>query len=438
MTSNFTSLRSVARAKASRARGLLVLLLVSSVFLPAPHFTALIASLYIFYALSTNAHDNGLALKLAMPFILLGLLGALMSFDNDQYLILKDTWYVAKIALCLGLGMLLGQREEDFSDVARFAAIIGLTGSLLILMIMIGQQFFTISWLKDSPKIPMVCLLAVPVIFEYIKFQYGIYRIKQMFFLTVILFTILFSDSRIKIIATLILIIGWSGAFSSFRTTLISISVFAAVAFAVWGMLPEYQGGDLTAFNKMQRSFEEILPTDGFDEASRLLNWRGFEAFNAQIMFEQGSIWQQIFGFGLGAEVDLGVRVEMSEEMVYQYLPTLHNGFYFILIKFGVIGVILYFSGIISWFQWSKIPDQLGLALPVRILRGLVMVVIASTMVITGLFNKNELHGVTIFVAYIIGYISVCLRNGANTRWSVLEVPPQGQVGSPRGYPTHA
>jgi len=431
-------MRSVTRAKALRARTLLVLLLVSSVILPAPHFTGVIASLYVFYAFSTNAHDNGEALKLAMPFILLGLLGTLMSGDNDEYLIFKDAWYVAKIAICLSIGMLLGQREKDFSDVVRFATLIGITGAILMIAIIVSQQFFIIPWLSETPKLPLICLLAVPVVFDNIKFRNGIYKVIQIFFLIVILLSILFSDSRMTILATLILIGGWAGAFSSFRITLINLSVFALVASAVWGLLPEYQGGDLTAFSKMQRSIEEILPTDGFDEASRLLNWRGFEAFNAQLMFEQGSIWRKIFGFGLGAEVNLGISVEMSEEMVYQYLPTLHNGFYFVLIKFGIIGVVMYFSAIISWFRWSKIPRQLGSALSVRILRGLVIVVIASTLVITGLFNKNELHGVTIFIAYTIGYISVYLRNEAFTRMAVLEVTPKGQFGSPRGDPTHA
>jgi hypothetical protein len=77
------------------------------------------------------------------------------------------------------------------------------------------------------------------------------------------------------------------------------------------------------------------------------------------------------------------------------------------------VGLIVYAWAVHSWFKWRQMPDAASSSLAVRMLRGMVLIVIASTAVITGLFNRQELHGLTILIAYLLGFLSIFRERGA-------------------------
>lgn len=387
----------------------LTLLLISSIVLPAPVFTALAVGIYIWVTLLTDGPGNYQALSLATPFLALGAIGLLMSADNQQYEVLKDVWYVGKLSLCLAVGCLLGRREVDSSGIEPHIVFVGIFGSLLSLAIVpLLMLRGLIDEGNESAKIlALVSLVAIPVLLERIRAAGAAFKFTDAAYLILILVAAIYSNSRITIVAAIILVIAWAGVLSSVRRTVIGGSVIALLGVLVWQLLPEYQGGEFNALTKMRRSFEEMALTDGYDSTAMIWNWRGFEAFNAQMMFDAGTLWQKLFGFGLGAEVNLGLVVQMSQDMALQYLPSLHNGFYYVLIKFGLFGLLVYAVTVFSWFRWKTLKGEAGFSLASRLLRGMVLVVLASTAVITGLFNKSELHGMTILIAYLLGFVSV-------------------------------
>ncbi len=390
------------------ARLVLFCLLLGSMILPAIPFTALLAAAYIWFALFSDGRANREAFALATPFVALGILGLIMSADNQRYEILKDTWYVAKLALCLAVGVLLGRREADFTGFHVYLVLLGVSGaalSLVILPVMASQQLFGINP-ELAGILPLVALAAVPLLLERIRSEKSAWRWRELLAIALIALAALMSDSRITLLGLVLMVVAWAGVFASLKKAMIGGIILVLLSLLAWQMLPEYQGGELTAFNKIRRSLEEIMFTDAYDGTAMIMNWRGFEAYNAQLMFDYGSVWEKLFGFGLGAEVNLGFAVQMSQEMMFQYLPTLHNGFYYILIKFGIVGLVIYTWAVLRWFRWRELSDARSTALDARMLRGMVVIVIASTAVITGLFNKEELHGITLLIAFILGHLS--------------------------------
>lgn len=384
---------------------MLLLALFTSYLLPAELYTVVLLVLFFGYAVSSPGHITQLAFKLAFPFMLLGILGFAMAVDNDRYLALKDGWYILKLCLCLMVGLMLGVREHRPENLFRVLVIFGVATGVCVILVMpvIHAGGLGSAEAEGSNLLPLASLAALPILLDRVRAKGAAFLWRDLAALLLLLAAAAISNSRITLIASIIMLLSWAGLFANAKRTIIGGLAVAAVGALLWQFLPEYTGGELNALTKLRRSLDEMLPDNVYDSQTMLLNWRGFEAFNAQLMFDQGSTVRKLLGFGLGAEINLGQVVRMSQEMAYQYLPTIHNGFYFVLIKFGMVGIVIYGLAVASWLRWGRGRHTDGRSLTDRILRGQVVIVFASTAVITGLFNKSELHGVTVLVAFIIG-----------------------------------
>lgn len=403
----------------SPSRMLFLSLLLS--MLPAELFTVSAIILYFYYVVQTGKIANSLAVKIYLPFVIMAAYAIFTAGHNDGYDLLKDGWYALKLCLCLGLGCLIGFSEED--SAAGLRALVTFS-TITAILVIISWVFFGVR--PEAPgeteagvRLPLVAVAAIPVLLERIKAA----RQKLLFVpsgqLFIILFAVLVSDSRITILSAGVMIIAWAGSLANTRKAAIGILATVAIGAAIWQLLPDYNGGQLTVATKLKRSLDEVLLTDGFDPTQMLLNWRGFEAYNAQLMFDQADLGRKIFGHGLGAVVDLGVSVDIGVDEPLRYLPILHNGYYNILIKYGLIGVAIYVFAVGRLAFMGVAISGRGL-LEDRMLRGMVIVILLSTAVITGLYNKSVLHSTTIFIGWLIGLLRHYQLAGGN-----VETQPQ-------------
>lgn len=384
---------------------LLLFLLFGSYFLSAPIYTAVLGIFFLTYAANSPGHVTQLALRLTLPFLVLAVVGTAMAGGNTAYLALKDGWYLLKLCLCLSVGLMLGVRERRPENLFQVLVVFGVAASICVILIVPQIKEIELGSVEaeGSNLLPLTALAALPILLDRIRAKGTAFSWRDLASLLLVLFATIVSNSRITLIAGIIMIISWAGVFATPKRTFIGALLILLTGTLLWQFLPEYTGGELNALTKLRRSLDEMMPTTGYDDRTMLLNWRGFEAYNAQLMYDQGSTASKLFGFGLGSEINLGQLVHMSQDMAYQYLPTIHNGFYFVLIKFGIIGVAIYTLAILSWMRWGRGSYTYGWSLTDRILRGQIVIVFASTAVITGLFNKSELHGVTVLISFIIG-----------------------------------
>lgn len=384
----------------------LLILLIATAILPVVPFTALIAALALLYVPFTRGAYNLAALKLALPFLFMPAYGLLLSGGNDPYEVGKDLSYAIKLALCLALGLLIGVRTtrlQPLFDVLIWFSVAAAAGA--------GALFILDAWFdivlfesEAELRIPLVCVGAIPLLLERLRPSVGRFSIFPAIGLATLLFAVATSNSRITIIAAIAFVAAWAGVFSSRGRALKAGLPILAVLVIAWQLIPDYGPGDFSLLAKFRRSLDEIAFTDAYDPTAMIWNWRGFEAYNAQLMFDQASTVRKLLGQGLGSTVNLGVNVQMSEDMSYQYLPILHNGFYYVLIKYGLVGVLVYVLAVLSWVRAGAAKGTLNaMAIEERIMRGAILTVLLTTTVITGLFNRDGLHAMTLLIAVLIG-----------------------------------
>jgi hypothetical protein len=200
------------------------------------------------------------------------------------------------------------------------------------------------------------------------------------------------------------------GAFDNLRRLLIFSVIFVGVAFFASQQLPSIEAEGVTFISKVGNSLLELAFNDGSNHREMLTNWRGFEAYRAFVGFSESTLLQQLVGRGFGATVDLGLAIQMSENMNFEFVPHIHNGYMYLLTKNGLIGLLLYLlflcriSG--QSLSASNVPEQIAMR---RILIGMSLVLVYTTLVITGIFNKSNhdpiliMLGVFLRVAYIWG-----------------------------------
>lgn len=400
----------------------LALLLISSAVLPAGALTALLAAILVAYLLMSPAAANGAAFRIALPFLLMALWGLAMSRGNDRYDVIKDMWYAGKVCLCLMVGFLVGVRCLDSRAFLRM--LIGIAMIMAIVKIGLWVVFGTAVGELDGESTTALPLLAVAVIvplLDRVRTEVGVYRGLAVAGLLIILFAVVVSNSRNTIISALMMALAWAGLFSKTRRTLIGGIIVIAAFALLWQFLPEYSGGELTVAVKFRRSLEEVLFTDNFNASQMILNWRGFEAYNAQLMFDNSSILRKIVGNGLGASVDIGQDVMLTEDTSFRFLPTLHNGYYYIIIKYGIIGLATYILSVLRFGIIGQFSDDY-MTVEDRMLRGLIIVVLLATTVITGLYNKSALDGIAILIAFLLGF-------SQRYRYETLSKNPLGTPG---------
>ncbi|MGC3977978.1 MAG: hypothetical protein QM751_06935 [Paludibacteraceae bacterium] len=67
--------------------------------------------------------------------------------------------------------------------------------------------------------------------------------------------------------------------------------------------------------------------------------------------YADGNFLELFFGKGLGQLIDLKMYIELAGTD-WRYIPVLHNGYAYILVKTGIIGVLFF---VIFYFNYFKI-----------------------------------------------------------------------------------
>ena len=107
-----------------------------------------------------------------------------------------------------------------------------------------------------------------------------------------------------------------------------------------------------TFFGKILRSFQELIP----DESQNInSNWRAVESAVALSTILNGSFFEILFGKGMGFRLPLGFEMTLAN-VEFDSIPILHNGYLYILLKYGVIGLFLWFKFLRSLLLRSGDP----------------------------------------------------------------------------------
>lgn len=289
-------------------------------------------------------------------------------FLNDSRDVIKDLYYVSQVIVIITIGYLY----EGLNNGKSIKRTLYLAGTLMSL-ISIGTVCANIPNLSDLNSIRdlasnnthevsyiVAILLSDKIISKKIIFS----KAQDWIFVGLMLLKILISMGRTELISTIgmvSLIVVLNILFSKNKwldlIKILGILVISVVLIiGVYISLPEEAKEQF--MNKMEYSFEEVdsdIEYDNYNEAIK--HWRGFEIDQAQKQWKESDLLTQIFGGGSGRYIK--VKYMPSEFTANMYkgksIAILHNTYYTVLIKRGLVGVTaliwLYLSNMLAVFR---------------------------------------------------------------------------------------
>ena len=158
---------------------------------------------------------------------------------------------------------------------------------------------------------------------------------------------------------------------------------------------------------KLVNSFREIKIRDFSDYGDINTYYRGYEAYRSWVTFTEGNLIEKIFGFGYGKLVNLDASIFLDGKY-WTAVPWIHNGFFFILVKEGLLGLLfslLFFIYLlilsIRGFAFSD-PGKQFLRL---ILLGCSLSMFIANFVVCGLYS-HEMAILMITIGYMLSVLS--------------------------------
>lgn len=164
--------------------------------------------------------------------------------------------------------------------------------------------------------------------------------------------------------------------------------------------------------DKIANSFSEINSNEVFSSlAEANTNWRGYEISRAVEQWSQASFVAQIFGSGNGTLVGISFVPDHWQDIVQTLngisgVTVLHNSFYTLLIKGGVITVIsfcmIFILGIKKGYRHLKIA-----AFDHEVLLSLSLIILCCTMIIDAYVTRGMVQNDAQFAwAILFGWLN--------------------------------
>lgn len=347
-------------------------------------------------------------LKLVWPLIVVLIVGFLGVTDHEPRHILRDISFALTPIALIFIGYWIAKNNGMWPLILKIMGIFGFVLALKHLSGFIQNPDLLNSAIDDVRKsvgagYDLVILIFVLGIFQK---HFGIYYLFPRFLppfivMPVMLASFVLSFSRTEFMVGIILSLSLLGWISQVNYRMVLTVVVVMVGYIVIAVVtPENETG--TFRSKLVRSIEEITVSDYRDMEDINYNWRGYEAYRGVATFLSGTIQQQILGQGFGALVDLGFYIKLADRE-YRYIPVTHNGYAYILVKAGLLGLICYTLFYISVIRYavrycsSMNNEERYLA---RLLLGCILSLIFTMFVVGGM---AEMHNVELVL--LVGYL---------------------------------
>lgn len=233
--------------------------------------------------------------------------------------------------------------------------------------------------------------ISVFLIICYYKTLFNGHRYAGFFISTVIVLEFVLGFSRTSIIILVVLLCSRILLHPKILAKVVFL-ISAAVLVASFTFKNQFQ----ELMDKFVRSLTEVSSNDIWNAEQITWNWRGFEVYCAKQKFLDGALIDKIFGWGFGSEIDaFGYSRLVTNE---GSLPYLHNGYYTMLIKGGLLGLLFLFLFYINLIVRivKRFQDLKRLSLFVVLITAMLI----TSYVIGGLFVSANFYWI-IFFAWI-------------------------------------
>lgn len=427
LASGITESQLMIRKKTLSLAVLFVFILAPALIPPALISAAMVLTISLLCVFS-GFRIQKKVLFLTAPMIVFMIIGLIGLYQNALYNVFKDFWYTANPVLALITGYILMRRIKDLSSLFRIVILASVAISLFhILKFVINPSllFEPVDILREKAGSGyFLTVLAIPIIVACRKNEIELFRGSTWItksILALCLFSLVLSFSRTFWISLVLMLLQIYGVLSIKNLKKILLLCVIIISFLVFMFLippSEQTGPDATLRGKAAYSFKEIVIRNYVAKKDIAQNWRGYESFRAIKTYLEGSGTQYITGRGFGTLVDLGFHIKLGGEKEFRYIPILHNGYMYILVKTGLVGLFIYlyfFIRIISQGRKYERTSFTDVRLAGNLIVALSIVILATTFVIAGFFNKSTLLPAIMLLGALLGFTDQDTKRSAIT-----------------------
>lgn len=368
--------------------------------------------------LATRQPLDATLVRAVAPFVAAIVIGLVAGIGADRYLYFKDAWYYSNPAVIIAVGYVLGRLLNDVKRGLR-AFVIG--GTLVAVYHLSSFALHPELLLRQATQIRALTgtgYYATSLVVIVLVGWWGRWRpalgISPAFASLSLLLcgaSTALSFSRTMAMVVVLGVLAMGGFFA--RREWLRIGIFvAALALGLGVLQASVDTGSVQAkrsfIGKLARSADELSVQDYTNRKEINDNWRGYETSRGIDGWAEGGVFRQIFGKGFGAQVDLGLFQNLSTDSrgSVRFIPIFHNGYVYLLVKTGVVGVLLYLGALLWMYRVGRrsaggAPDDPA-TLQGRALQGCVVVLAVSTWVVSGAFNKFDMFAFLMLIGFLL------------------------------------
>lgn len=363
----------------------------------------IIITIAIFVTLKYRIHSR--FFQDIWPLALLLFIGIPGIFNNEIRNIIRDILFaLTPIALIL-IGYWLSGRASCWKTLPVAIVWLGVIFAFQNISVLIADPslIFSESMIirEKAGNVADITVLGFAVLIFNKKFNFNrslLQGIPYWCIFSILLASIFLSFSRTAVVVIILISLASIGWLSRRKMKLIFLFI-AVIMLLIFsnGDYSVVEGERLTFTSKIIRSFQEIAISNYDSMTDISLNWRGFETFKTLEQYYSGTTSQIVFGQGFGALTDLGFYMALGGDasVDFRFIPVMHNGYAYILLKYGFLGICLYFifyaKMVVISLRYQNIKSQ-NILFSARLLFGLV-ISLAFVMFVGGgmaeLFNSE-------------------------------------------------
>jgi hypothetical protein len=365
------------------------------------HYFLYLISIVFFYSRVSKE-----ILNIILFFITIILIACISSLFNDFVLFnwVKDLAYFSRPILAILAGFFISKKIGNFKSVLKIIVFVSFFFAIIhIFKIMFFIDFNTanVSKIRSIGGISNeIEVFALVILIASEKYK-NIKIINNQFYkkIVLIIFSISFLLylSRTMMITLLIFLLA---SFGYLKITRKSIKYGVLVLFS-FGLFYGYlfsrefersKPGIESFLYKMKIAPAEIFtPVKSIGNKSDAYLWDHWRAYEATMAIQQiKTNLGFIVGNGFGSLVDLKFKAPIGEQNM-RYIPILHNGYVSILFKSGILGLLFYFTLLLSLylFCFNKTKD-LDKKIVVNLISGMSVHFLFTSLIVTGMYNIME------------------------------------------------
>ena len=288
--------------------------------------------------------------KLNRPFWAILLIGLIGAYGHEPMNIFRDISYALTPITIIYIGYWIAHDNAMWPLILKVLIFWGIILSIIHIKTFILNPTLLI---EDSMEIRKTAggsgdLVVLALILGIFQYHFKINKLfpnllPRFIAIPILVASLLLSFSRTETLIGIILSLSLLGTFSKLnKRTFVTIAILVIGYIIIAATTPANEEG--TFRSKILRSTEEITISNFTDIRDISKNWRGFEAYRAVETYLSGNELQLIVGQGFGALIDLDISIALGGEgeTTFDYIPITHNGYVYILVKAGALGIICY------------------------------------------------------------------------------------------------